>query len=231
MRRQDVRVVVAFVAAGFSLAATTGCGPAKPKPELPQAALPIGTSVAIAPPINVSGSPDVDMFKVADLMASELSTIPGIGVIGVNRVLAVMAEQGQRQVMSPEHALALCDRLGADCIMVFAVTEYHPYMPPVMGITAELYGKTADHSMQLDPVAMSQMVRPFVVLPDERAPKPWAQMQKTFNANHEAIQQEVKAYADGRSANKTPFGWKKYLANQQDYLRFCCFSIARDLVQ
>ncbi|MCL2330705.1 MAG: hypothetical protein FWC56_05335 [Phycisphaerae bacterium] len=230
MRRRDVRVVIAVVAAGFSLAATTGCGPDKPKPELPRATLPIGTSIAIAPPINVSGSSDVDTLKVADLMASELSTIPGIGVIGVNRVLAVMAEQGQRQVMSAEHALALCDRLNADCIVVFAITEYNAYTP-VVGIVAELYGKTGNHAVQLDPVAMSQMVRPFVIPPDERAPKPWAQVQKTFNASHEAIQKEVKEYADGRSANKTPLGWKRYLASQQDYLRFCCFSIARDLVQ
>ena len=216
--------------AGLLLAVVAGCSEHKGhKLELLVVALPPGTSVAIAPPINASGCPDVDTLKVADLMASELSTIPGIGVIGVNRVLAVLAEQGQRQVASAEHALAVCDRLGADAIIVFAVTEYNPYTP-VVGIVAELYSKQADRA-QLDPVATSRMARPFPVPPDERAPKPWAQVQKTFNASHGAIQKDVKEYADGRDANKTPLGWKRYLASQECYLRYCCYSVARDLVQ
>jgi hypothetical protein len=194
------------------------------------ASLPPGTSVAIAPPINTSGCADVDMLKVADLMASELSTIPGIGVIGVNRVLAVLADQGLMQITSAEHALAVCDRLGADAIIVFAVTEYNPYTP-VVGIVAEIYGTQQADRVQMDPVAASRMARPFAVQPAAQALKPWAQVQKTFNAAHETVQQDVKNYAEERDAYKTPMGWKKYLASQECFLRYCCHSVARELVR
>jgi hypothetical protein len=215
---------------GVVLPTLAGCSEHKSnKFDALAVALPPGTTVAIAPPINASGCPDIDTLKVADLMASELSTIPGIGVIGVNRVLAILAEQGQRQVISAEHALAICDRLGADAIVVMAVTEYNPYTP-VVGIVAELYGKQAGGT-QLDSVATPRMARPFPVPPDAAAPKPWAQVQKTFNATHEAVQKDVEEYAECRDANKTPYGWKKYLASQEWYLRYCCHSVARELVQ
>lgn len=201
----------------------------KPKPQLLGGSFPIRTSIAVAPPINASGCMDLDPVKVADLMASELSTIPGIGVIGVNRVMAVLAEQNLNQIVSADHAIAVCERLGADAILVFAVTEYNPYTP-VVGMVAELYGRETPHTT-VDPVATSRMARPFPVQPEETGLKPWAQVQRTFNAEHEAIQDEVEEYADDREANKTPFGWRKYLASQEYYLRYCCYSVARQLVK
>lgn len=219
------------VAAGLLMIGLAGCSGPKSQPLVDSFAssLPPGTSVAIAPPINASGSADVDMLKVADLMASELSTIRGVGVIGVNRVLAVLANQGVMQITSADHALAVCDHLGADAIIVFAVTEYNPYTP-VVGLVAEIYGRQAE-SVQMDPVATSRMARPFPVPPDVGAPKPWAQVQKTFNASHDKVQKSVREYADSRDAHKTPFGWRKYLASQENYLRYCCYTVARELVQ
>ncbi|MBI4579498.1 MAG: hypothetical protein HY718_07345 [Planctomycetes bacterium] len=214
---------------GVLLLVVASCSHQEKKAPMFVASLPPGTSVAIAPPINASGGPDIDMLKVADLMASELSSIPGIGVIGVNRVLAVLAEQGQRQVVSAEHALAICERLGADAIIVFAVTEYDPYTP-VVGIVAELYGPSPGGT-PAGPAIDSGLKRPFPAAPDQRSPRPWAQVQRTFNAEHHAVQRDVEEYAEVRDANKTPYGWRKYLASQEYYLRYCCYSVARELVQ
>jgi hypothetical protein len=215
---------------GLCVMSGLGCSEQKAsKCEFLAVSLPPGTSIAVAPPINASGCPDIDMIKVADLMASELSTIPGISVIGVNRVLAVMADQRQTQVVSAEHALTICERLGASAIVVFAVTEYNPYTP-VVGIVAEIYGPQPTESVA-DPIVTSRMARPFPVAPGERAPKPWSQVQRTFNAEHKAVQHDVEQYAEARDAYKTPLGWKKYLASQEYYLRYCCYAVARDLVQ
>ncbi len=215
---------------GLLLIAGLGCSEHKAaKVEFLAVSLPPGTSIAVAPPINASGCADIDMLKVADLMASELSTIPGLAVIGTNRVLAVLAEQHQSQILSAEHARTVCERLGADAIVVFAVTEYNPYTP-VVGIVAEVYGIQPSGS-PVDPVATSRMARPFPLPPDERAPRPWAQVQRTFNASHAAVQHDVEEYAESRDAYKTPYGWKKYLASQENYLRYCCYSVARELVQ
>lgn len=225
MRRGGVPTLLVFAVAGLM-----GCsGNKRSKAELAVVSYPPGTSIAVAPPINASGCPDIDTIKVADLMASELSTIPGIGVIGVNRVLAVLAEQGLSQITSAEHALAICERLGADAIVVFAVTEYNPYTP-VVGLTAEVYGRQSTGTA-VDPVAASRMARPAPMPQEDNGVRPWAQVQRTFNAEHKAIQKEVEEYADARDANETPFGWRKYLASQEYYLRYCCYSVARELVQ
>lgn len=230
MRRRRERVIVCVAAVGLLWGVPLGCSQEKrPRCMVVMPSLPPGTSIAVAPPINASGTVDIDVIKVADLMASELTSFPGIGVIGVNRVLAVLAEQGVTQVVSAEHALAICDRLGADAILVFAITEYNAYTP-VVGLVAELYGRDV-HGTAVDPVAASRMARPVSMPAESRGRRPWAQVQRTFNAEHEAIQDEVKEYAECRDAKRTPFGWRKYLASQEYYLRYCCFSVARELVQ
>jgi len=189
---------------------------------------PEGMRVAVAPALNFSGSAQFDPVKVADLIASELSSFRGIGVIGVSRVLAILAEQGVGQIQSPEHALDVCDRLGADAILVFAVTEYDAYTP-VVGMAAQLYGRRSA-GPALDPVATSRMARPFPVASRADATRPRAQVQRVFNATHEAVQRDVRRYAESRSAQGSPYGWRKYLASQECFLRYCSFTIARELI-
>jgi len=195
----------------------------------PVTMLPPGTTVAVAPPINASGSTAIDTLKVGDLMASELSGFDGIGVIGVNRVMAVLAEQGRDRIQSVEHALEVCHKLGADAILVFALTEYDPYTP-VVGMVAELYGERTTEP-EWDPVAASRMARPFPVPPQDDSRRPWSQVQLTFNAEHQQVIDDVKEYARKRDGNDSPYGWKRYTASQEYYLRFCCFNVARELLQ
>ena len=189
---------------------------------------PEGIRVAVAPALNFSGSPDFDPVKVADLMVSELASFEGVGTIGVSRVLAILAEQGVDQIQSPEHALDLCDRLGADSILVFAVTEYDAYTP-VVGMAAQMYGRQSA-GPGLDPVATSRMARPFPVPRRADAARPQAQIQRVFNGAHEVVQRHVRRYVELRGADEGPYGWRKYLVSQERYLRFCCFAAARALM-
>jgi hypothetical protein len=118
-------------------------------------------TIAVAPALNFSGSSEFDPNAVADLMASELGSVAGVEVIPVSRVLAVLAQQGRREVASPEHARQIVEHLGADAILIFAVTEYDPYHPPVVGIAAQLYGvRRDDDAGGLDPVRISRQARP-----------------------------------------------------------------------
>jgi len=207
-----------------------GCSQATHRREVElYTSLPEGTTIAVAPALNFSGSLAFDPDKVADLMASELSSFWGIRIIGVNRTLAILAEQGLDRIQSPEHALDVCDRLGADAILVFAVTEYNPYTP-VVGIAAQLYGKRPG-GPALDPVAASRMARPFPVARRADATRPWAQVQRVFNASHDAIQRQVRDYAEPRSGNDGPYGWRRYLVSQTEYLRYCCFAVACELME
>jgi hypothetical protein len=188
-------------------------------------------TVAVAPALNFSGSAHVDPVRLGDLLASELSQVPGVNVVGVNRVMAVLARQGRDTIVSPAHALELCSELGVDAILVFAITEYDPYMPPVVGLAAQLYGPQP-REMGFDPVTTSRQARPFST--DEAggdALRPWAQLQQTYNAAHESVQKTVESYGRRRDADRSPMGWRKYLASQELYMRFCCHSAVRELMR
>jgi len=205
-----------------------GCSQNKDRPEQRvNSPFAWGTTIAVAPALNFSGSPAFDPVKVADAMASELASVDGIRVIGVTRVLAVLAEQGIDQIQSPAHALKVCDRLGADIILVFAVTEYDAYKP-IVGLAAQLYGRRSKTAG--DKIAGSADGRPFPA--SERAdPRPWTEAQRVFNGLHDRVQKSVQEYADQRGEHETPYGWRKYLASQEWYVRFCCFSIIRELME
>lgn len=187
------------------------------------------TTLAVAPALNFSGSVDFDPIQAADLMASELGTMPGIGIIGPNRVMAILAENGVVQVQSPEHAMQVCERLGADAILVFAITEYDPYTPTI-GIVAHVYGRRPV-GPALDPVAASRMVRPFPVPPTGDGVRPAAEIQHVFNGQHDRIHRDVREYARKRSADDGPYGWRKYLNSQQLYLRYCSYRVGEALLK
>ncbi|MCK4658035.1 MAG: hypothetical protein KAV82_00805 [Phycisphaerae bacterium] len=186
--------------------------------------------IAVAPALNFSGGNDFDPSSVADLMAGELSYLEGVNVIPVSRVLAVLARQGRQEIGSPAHALEVVQDLGADAILVFAVTEYDPYDPPIVGIAAQLYGfRRADSLGSLDPILVGRQAKPFALSPRVPATTPLSQAERVFDAAHQYVVNEVKAYAACRQEGMEPMRWKKYLASQRHYLRFCCHAIIEQL--
>ena len=191
-------------------------------------------TVAVAPALNFSGSTDFDAATVADLMASELGHVEGVKVIPVSRVLAVMARMGLPEVGSPEQAREIRRQTGADTILVFAITEYDPYEPPIVGIAAQLYGRPPTWHRQdsLDPVLVSRQARPFAVgTPGDETLGPIAQTQAVFNAAHDYVVGRVKQFAEWRGDDGSAFGWRLYLVSQEHYLRFCCSAVIQELVR
>ncbi len=188
--------------------------------------------IAVAPALNFSGSRDFDADIVADIMASELSHVDGFVVIPVSRALSVLAQQGRDRIQTPAQAIEVMQALGAEAILVFAITEYDPYEPPIVGITAQIYGSAYDPGFtRLDPIQASRAPTPMggrtVAAPDE----PVAQSSQVFNAAHEPVVRALKTFARLRGADDSAFGWEKYLVSQQHYLRFCCQATIKELVQ
>ncbi|MHC5112736.1 MAG: hypothetical protein ACYTHJ_23015 [Planctomycetota bacterium] len=188
-------------------------------------------TIAVAPALNQSGSTDFDPDRFADLMASELSFAEGVTVIPVSRLLGVLAEDHRDGVESPEHAISLLDPLGADAILVFAVTEYDPYFPPTIGITAQLYGARAGQgSGATDPIALSRSA----ALTGDFAPRAarglLSQTQRVFDASHDWIERDVKDFAARRRGDRRGLGWRKFVVSQQNYIRFCCNSTISQLL-
>jgi hypothetical protein len=188
-------------------------------------------AIAVAPGLNLSGSADFDPARFADLMASELSYADGVSVVPVSRVLGVLAAQGHSGVQSPAHALELTGLLGADAILVFAVTEYDPYDPPSIGISAQLYGKRAGPGGRpLDPVALSRQAHPAPGEPPSPPRSILTQTQQVFDASHESVLADIRRFASFRGGDDSAFGWRKYVVSQQHFIRYCCFATIRSLL-
>lgn len=202
-----------------------GCGgPKQPVEKLVVSNPTLGAvSIAVAPALNQSGSTEFDASRVADLMAGELMHAERVTVVPVSRVLAVLASQGTDRVNSPAHATEVAGRVGADAILVFAVTEYDPYDPPSVSISAQLYAANP---------------RPAYGAPDEEggeSKKPaggrmLAQTQARFDATHADVVADIKEYARRRGADESPYGWRRFVVSQQDFIRYCCHATIRGLL-
>jgi hypothetical protein len=60
---------------------------------------------------------------------------------------------------------------------------------------------------------------------------PVAQTQRVFNASHDRVRMAVQRFSAYRSADESPLGWRKYIASQTHYLRFCCHEVIRGLIE
>jgi len=136
-------------------------------------------------------------------MALELGQVDGIAVIPVNRVLAALVSRGLDTVTSPADGQAISRLVGADAILVFAVTHYDPYDPPLIGISAQLYGEGS---------------------------RVLAVAQRVFDASRDSTVTDIKAFASRRIPAASPYGWREYVVNQQQFIKYCCYATLRDLL-
>ncbi|MBI4716494.1 MAG: hypothetical protein HY763_01700 [Planctomycetes bacterium] len=213
-----------------SVGGLVGCAPEK-RPEPAVVANPrLGRmTIAVAPALNLSGLPDFDCNRFADLMAVELGYTEGISVIPVSRVLGVLAGQGREAVASPDHARRVAEQVGADAILVFAVTAYDPYDPPSIGITAQLYAAGSGGGVGPEPTAGAAEPRRTPTEPRDAAAGILAQAEAVFDASHAAVVDDVREFAQRRDADDSPYGWRKYVVTQQGFIRYCCFATLRAL--
>lgn len=189
-----------------------------------------GMTIAVAPAINQCGSTDFDPEHVADEMAAELAFVEGVSVIPVSRASQQMARLGWTQIRSAEDARQLAEALGADAILVFAVTAYDPFDPPRMGISAVLYGPPPVRYGGVDVAALAGRAADDEGPP--RASNGWmlAQASRIFDASHEDMIADLKAYARGRNADDNPYGHRAYVVSQRRFARYCCHATVRLLV-
>jgi hypothetical protein len=96
------------------------------------------TKIAVAPFFNLSSEPTVDGRQFALAYFNELQLVPGYEVIPVGVVEQVM--QSQRiGLNSPAEAQRLAQMLGAEALVIGAVTDFSPYYPPRCAMQVEWY--------------------------------------------------------------------------------------------
>lgn len=96
------------------------------------------TTVAVAPFVNLSAERVVDGRRFALAYHAELQKVPGYQVIPVGVTEQAMVDLGI-DLDSPDDALRLAKALGADAIVIGAVTDYTPYYPPRIGLQVSWY--------------------------------------------------------------------------------------------
>ncbi len=94
--------------------------------------------VAVAPFFNLSNEPKVDGRQFAMAYFSEIQLVPGFEVIPVGQVEKVMQDHNL-PLASPDDARRIAQVLGADALVVGAVTDFTPYYPPRCALHVEWY--------------------------------------------------------------------------------------------
>jgi len=187
--------------------------------------------VAVAPALNFSGSTELNEVVTAEIMASELAAVDHFEVLPVSRVLAVLASQGLDRVQSPAHAIEIARQVGADAVLLFGITEYDPYEPPVVGIAAQLYGQVPrTDSRFVDPVVASRSASPVEQPSVDVSDGVLAQASEVYNADHQHVREAIMEFARLRNADDSAWGWRKYTVSQRHYLRFVCHATIRHMV-
>ena len=174
--------------------------------------------VAVAPFVNMSGSPAVEPLAVSDLFFSELQMVDGFQVLPLNRTLAAMAALKMSALSSPADAIRLAEAVGADMIFVGAITAYDPYDPPEVGLTVQLYavpGREPDGEPALAGVSRGAALPAGPVVPR-------AQTSEVYNARHDIVRKQVREFAEIRGSEDSPLGWRLYTRSIQHYVRFAC---------
>ncbi|MCK6483721.1 MAG: hypothetical protein HUU22_13230 [Phycisphaerae bacterium] len=176
--------------------------------------------LAVAPAMNFSGQESLDPLRVADLLASELTQSGGVTIVPVNRVAAALIARGGLHVRSPAQAYEVCRAVGADAMLISAVTEYQPYPPMIVGATLELFvlPEASARERSADGTARHASTGGDVALDG-----PAAQVQLTWDASHTETVRRVRAFGERRDSEAGPMGWRRYLVTQEGFLRFCAF--------
>ena len=201
-------------------------------------------TLAIAPAINLSGSRDFDPLVVSDLLFAEMQQVQNLNVLPLNKTLLAMQRLGIRSIDDVKSAQKLADYLGADGLVVPAVTAYDPYNPPVVGMILQLYTPAAQPAGSASAPVKSQTLRinPDTVIfaadlpntgqgPDPRPERqPASQVAAVFNGSNQSVLKELQVFAEGRAPYDSALSAKRFLMDADAYMRFVCHAMTRRLM-
>jgi hypothetical protein len=175
-------------------------------------------TLAVAPAINLSGSRDFDPFAVSDSVFEELQQVPGLNVLPLNRTLYAMRQLGIRSLDSAEQAQKVAEALGANALVVPAITSYNPYNPPVIGMILQVYTPRAEASGGAEGAVVKEK-------------QPVSQTEAIFNATNQSVLHELRDFARGRTQYDTALQDEKFVQDADLYLRFVSHAMVRRLME
>ena len=191
---------------------------------------------AVAPPRNESGTSAVNPRAVGDALVSATSEVNGLTALSLNRSIRAMRALGLDEVTGPAEAQQLASVLGADAVLIASITDWDPYDPPVIGLSAALI--PAPGRLEATGGASIDDTRLFQLQATEDAIRPGARdagaahsstAQHISGRDHETLM-AVRRYAEGRLDPDDPLGWQAYLKSMPLYTTFSAHRVVGSLL-
>lgn len=217
----------------------SGCQSDKPKPYGRESRLLLSADRqiwAIAPVVNLSGRPEVDPVLQADLLYKQLQSVQGLTIIPVDRTIEAMVMLQIAEVNTEDKAMALCEVLGTQGIIVSTVTQYHPYAPPRIGASLQLFRLNWNAAGSVPMVTPRELA---TAPTDAAAAAQDASIRRPvrhplavgmFDAADGSTRQRLLDYARGRNDPNGPMGEKIYLQSIDLYAGFVYRALLEDLL-
>ncbi|MBN2584543.1 MAG: hypothetical protein JXL80_15885 [Planctomycetes bacterium] len=188
-------------------------------------------TVVVAPVMNLSTTPHLDMIEVTNNLTSELQQVEDLTVIPIGRVYDYLASQEMATVGSAEEARALAQVFKAEAVIVAAVTEYDAFTPR-MGLAVQLYTAAplgSEGGAVFDPVEGSRSAVPFAVGEDPSG-RPLDMVSRVYSGQSSDVEDLARIYVRERQSDASPYGWRRYVVNQHEFQRLCCYAVIRELL-
>jgi len=186
-------------------------------------------TIAVAPFFNLSPQPDVNGRAIGSAFFSELQQVDGITVIPIGVVEALLQEK-RLELERPEQARQVARLLGADALVVGAITDYDPYYPPRVGIALQVYTPNGTDPTQV--LSLAQLARSSHA-PTGRSGStskpPRLRLVRIFDSSQPRVRDKVKRFAIHHSGTERPGQWRSFMRRSDDYLRFCCHEVVREV--
>lgn len=177
-------------------------------------------TIAVAPAVNLSGQSQPDPLLQADIVFQQIQSVRGVTVIPVNRVVQVCAGLGIRNIESREQAIAVCEALGSDALVVPTITTFDPYDPPKMAASLQLFvSKYRDRSGNIDVRQLSRQATdgPVQLLPQNAD---FIQAAHLFDGASGSTRDRLSAFAAGRNDPYGALGEREFYLNMDKYASF-----------
>ncbi|MBL8745330.1 MAG: hypothetical protein JNK58_03130 [Phycisphaerae bacterium] len=220
-------------------ALTLGCANKRPpaRPSVLVSPYPAGREIvlAVAPLRNESGVSFIDELALSDTLVNEAQAVEGITILPVNRTLGAMRALKIATVSSQSDALAVCKTLGIDGLIVGTVHAWHPYDPPIIGMSLSLFGMDdrlrAPAAIQVDARSLRSAVTDLPVADAAIPAGPLSAQSAVLDASDGNTRALIRGYAEGRHDPDSALGWRRYTASMALYAKFACHEMTRRLLE
>lgn len=191
---------------------------------------------AVAPLRNESATTTVDPLVMSDKIVEALEQVRGIRALPMNRTLETMRALRMPMIRTAGDANRLAEALGVDALVVGAITAYDPY-DPRLGLaltlvprTAAMNGMTHLETGKLDARAVTSSATEVAAA---TAPlgEPSSSASLLFDGKNQAVQMDVRNYAEGRAERVSAAGWRRYLRSVDLFSEFAAHRTVDQLVQ